>query len=309
MDLPHFPPTDTGPDHAYEAAAATLGRWKSSGVLRQDGLPSLYAYAQTFRWAGRSYTRRALICGVRAVGLGRDVIGHERIWPGPKEDRLKLNRATRMQLSPILGFYHEPAGTVNEMVWSAARGAAALWGQIGDVSEELWIIDDEKIAPAVASALRDVPAFIADGHHRYTTAVHYRDELLASGHIDQNHEANFAMFALVASDDLGLLILPTHRVVRGLRQGFRVEALAKRAPEFSWRRRSVEDMDFSDADAFLRRFGPHTMAFLDADPAERVRFLHVELDPERRERLRGDAAFRTRLHATLLALSARQDAP
>jgi len=116
--------------------------------------------------------------------------------------------------------------------------------------------------------LRGVPVFIADGHHRYTTAMNYAAGLRQAGEIDHNHEANFVMFYLVARRDPGLLILPTHRMVRGLRDSFKMSDLVNTAKAFTWIRCSVDDADLRDADGFLRKYGPGAMAFMGADPAE-----------------------------------------
>jgi len=267
VDLPHVPPKEAGPDECYRQAADTLNQWKASGVLVQDEAPCLYAYEQTYTWAGKTHSRRALLCGVRATPLGQDVIPHEHTFAGPKADRLKLTEHTRTQLSPIFGFYSDPSGNVADALWSSP-GAPALHGQLGPVEEKLWVVSDPAVIADITATLADAPAFIADGHHRYTTAMNYADALRASGQIDENHEANFVLFSLVAQDDPGLLVLPTHRIVRGLAEGFSVAKLRKAAVEFDWQRCSVTDADLSDADAFLHRYGPGAMAFMDADPAE-----------------------------------------
>jgi len=96
----------------------------------------------------------------------------------------------------------------------------------------------------------------------------YRDALVAAGGADENHPANFVLFALVAREDPGLLVLPTHRVIRGLADSFSIGALVEAAGDFEWQRCSVEDADLTDADAFLKRYGPGAMALMGADPAE-----------------------------------------
>ncbi|MHC4294196.1 MAG: DUF1015 domain-containing protein [Planctomycetota bacterium] len=268
VDVPHFPPKEVGPPEAYQRAAEILNDWKSSGVIGQEESPALYAYEQTYSWAGKSYTRRAMLCGVRATELGEDVIPHEHTFAGPKADRLKLTETTRMQLSPILAFFRDPQSTVSNLLWAAAEGPAALEGRLRDVTEKLWVVQNEGVIAEITSALRDIKVFIADGHHRYTTAMNYANALRNSGQIDNDHEANFVMFALVGRDDPGLLVLPTHRIVRGLKDSFSIPALIDRLPEFTWSRYSVEDADLSDADAFLHKYGAGAMAFLGADPAE-----------------------------------------
>ncbi len=268
VDLPHVPPKVVGPDEVYKAAADRLNDWKSSHLLRQDDRPAIYAYQQTYSWAGRTYTRRMMICRVRATELGRGVIPHEKTFAGPKADRLKLTEYTRMQLSPIFGFYNDAGGTVAGLLESAtAAGEPNATGELacgqrsrtGGVNERLWVISDKEVIDSVASALRDEPVFIADGHHRYTTALNYRDSL---GEIAPDHPANFVMFVLAAMDDPGLIILPTHRVIRSLK-GFDLEKfVADTGDVMDYEPVRLQASDVADADAFLKPFGRHAMALV-----------------------------------------------
>jgi len=268
VDLPQVPAKEAGPDELYRQAARRLESWKSSGVLVQDDQPALYVYEQTFKWGRQIHARMALICGIRASQPGQDVKLHEHTYAGPRADRLKLTQHTRMQLSPIFGFYRDPSGVVEDMLASAAAGRPDLQGELRGVTERIWIVNDANAIAEISLTLRDKPVFIADGHHRYMTGVSYRDLLLSEKRIDNDHASNFVMFSLVEADNPGLLILPTHRIVRGLKRDFSVARLAAATPEFSWQRCSVEDVDLTDADAFLRRYGAGAMAFMDEDPAE-----------------------------------------
>jgi uncharacterized protein (DUF1015 family) len=236
VDMPHVPPKELGPDAEYAAAAAKLGEWKAGGVLAQDAEAALYVYEQSFPWGGRTYCRRAMLCGVRAGELGRDVIPHEHVFAGPLADRLRLTEHTHMQLSPIFGFYDDPGKRVGKALAAAAAGRPVAEGVMRGVAERLWKITEPAVVADVAKALQPVPVFIADGHHRYTTALNYVTALAARQKIAPTHEANFVMFALVARDDPGLLILPTHRLFTNLRAEGSVEALAAALPEFSWRK-------------------------------------------------------------------------
>jgi len=264
VDLPHCPPYDAGPDETYARAAEILASWRSSGVLIREQRPALYAYEQRFSWSGRSYVRRGMICGVRGTPLGRDVLAHEQTRPGPKADRLKLTQHTRTQLSPVFGFYEDESGCAAEALWSAAVGPPAVRGELDAVQESLWVVTDADVIRNVVDCLARVPVFIADGHHRYTTALNYRDELLAAGAIDEDHEANFVMFVLVPRDDPGLLILPTHRLISGLASGFTLGALAETAEQFTWEkhdRDAIEDQ-LRDVGGWLSKFGRGAMAFI-----------------------------------------------
>jgi uncharacterized protein (DUF1015 family) len=198
----------------------------------------MYVYRQAFEFGGLRYERLALLCGVRATPLGQDVIPHEHTFAGPKADRLKLTEQTRTQLSPIFGFYTDD-GTLPALLAEVARRPADLHarldapGQYSPIDETLWVVDDPATMARMQHALAKTPVFIADGHHRYTTALNYIDQLREAGRIDDGHEAYFVLFALVHRDDPGLIILPTHRVVSGLAADFDVSKLIAASPEFA----------------------------------------------------------------------------
>ncbi|MDP7162539.1 MAG: DUF1015 domain-containing protein [Phycisphaerae bacterium] len=262
VDLPHVPPEQAGPDRAYARAAETLDQWKAGGLLVQDERPCVYLYQQTYTWAGKTHTRRAIICGLRVTESGRDVIPHEHTFDGPKADRLKLTEHTRMQLSPIFAFYRDPRGQVADLLARPAEAAPSAHGRLDGVDQSIWAVSEPDVIASIAEVLRDSPIYIADGHHRYTTAVNYADALRESGQIDADHEANFVMFALVAQDDPGLLVLPTHRIVRDLESDFTLGALMDRAAAFHWRPCEPAEVDLADADAFLRPHGAGAMAVI-----------------------------------------------
>ena len=267
VDLPHVPPKEPGPDAVYAAAADQIVAWQAGGALVQDDSPSVYVYDQTYTWASKTYTRRALLLGVRATPLGadQDVIPHEHTFAGPKADRLKLTQHTRLQLSPIFGFFDDAGGKVADLLAAQTDRAPDAGGNLDDVRQDVWVVSDADAVAALAELLKPTPVFIADGHHRYTTAMNYRDQLLAAGEIDDQHEANFVLFALVARDDPGLLVLPTHRVVSGLSDDFSLAKLMAAADAFDFQPLQADPAELSDADAYLRAHGPTAMAFADGD--------------------------------------------
>jgi uncharacterized protein (DUF1015 family) len=284
VDMPHVPPDSLGPDEVYQQAARRLAAWQTRGVLVREDRPALYAYQQEFSWAGQDYTRRAILCGVRATEPGRDVIPHEHTFTGPKADRLRLTQCTRMQLSPIFGFYHDPTGQAAVLLADTVARPPDACGRMGEVSEKLWVIHDEaRIAPW-AAILRDEPVFIADGHHRYATALNYCNALAAGGTLADDHEAHFVMFALVARQDRGLLILPTHRIIRHLSPSFSIDALAAKAREFHWRQTDLPPA--ADADAFLRPYGHGAMAFIPA--GAKAAWIATLTDPQAMRQAAGD---------------------
>jgi len=276
VDLPFVPPKSVGPDAVYAEAAEKLNEWKTGGLLVRDDAPCLYVYGQTYTWAGKTYTRRALLCGVRATELGVDVIPHEHTFAGPKADRMKLTRHTKLQLSPIFGFYNDPDRRVAGILDEVIASDPAAGGTLDGVDQKLWVIRNAEVIASIIELLDAEPAYIADGHHRYSTAMKYAQTLRESGQIDEGHEANFVMFALVGRDDPGLLVLPTHRIVTNLRADFSLDALRDGLGMFSWRRYEGPDSpDLSDADAFLKPYGDGAMALIGAGGDE-IRIARLE---------------------------------
>jgi uncharacterized protein (DUF1015 family) len=202
-------------DDPYRTAAALLGSWRADGVVVQDDRPALWPLAQEYTGPdGRRRTRRGFLARVRLedYGAGR-IRPHERTHPGPKEDRLKLTRATRANLSPIFSLYSDPT----DAAWSTLEQTFAggdPWSETSDddgTVNRLWRVEDPAAIEAVQAALGDVELLIADGHHRYETARVYAEEVGGDG------PHRYVLMCLVALQDPGLTVFPTHRLVRGLR--------------------------------------------------------------------------------------------
>src|SRR5215217_606080 len=175
IDLPQDP--DGGDPYAH--AAATLSGWREEGVLVRDEQPALWALEQHYTGPdGRRRTRRGFFARVRVEDYGPGRIRpHERTHPGPKEDRLRLTRATQANLSPIFSLYDDPAGAA----WGALEPhlGDTPWGEVTDEDgtvHRLWPVSDDGATGAASAALRGVELLIADGHHRYETArVHAQE--------------------------------------------------------------------------------------------------------------------------------------
>jgi uncharacterized protein (DUF1015 family) len=210
VDLPKGEP---GGRDRYTSAGELFEAWQLQGVVVRDPEPSLWAHTQTYTGPdGQTRTRQGFFCRVRIEGYGPGrVRPHERTHPGPKEDRLRLMRTTRANLSPIFSLFSDPAGAA----WKALEPATAStpWGEVTDgdgTTHRLWRISDPETIAAVQEATRDVELLIADGHHRYETANTYAEELGGDG------EHRYVLMCLVALEDPGLTVFPTHRLVRGL---------------------------------------------------------------------------------------------
>jgi uncharacterized protein (DUF1015 family) len=212
-------PSDTDRDNRYTRAANCLRDWQRDGVLVQDSARSLYVYHQEFEIEGRRAIRRGFLGRVRLEKFGQGrIYAHEETLAGPKADRLKLFHATNMNLSPIFGLFPDTANEVQGLLDKAIARSLPLEAtdHLGVVSR-LWPISDQHIVSQVTGLMGPKPIFIADGHHRYETALRYFEEAQAAGEAkDTEPPQGFVLMMLVGMSDPGLLIMPTHRLVSGL---------------------------------------------------------------------------------------------
>lgn len=210
-----LPVAGNGTD-AYGRARELLEEWKSTGALREAPSPSLFVHAQEFILDGVPHVRTALLAGVRLEPWdARVVLPHERTFSGPKQDRLQLLRATAVAPSSIFGLYDAPA-QVLEALGEVTRGEPLFSAVESEVTHRLWQVSDPRRIEAVVAAMRDRQIYVADGHHRYETALAYRDERRAAGAGPENAAYNYVAMSLVAFQDPGLIVLPTHRLVQGI---------------------------------------------------------------------------------------------
>jgi uncharacterized protein (DUF1015 family) len=207
IDLPE------GEPDPYAHAAELLNGWRAEGAVVQDPEPAIWPLEQDYTGPdGRTRTRRGFLARVRIeqYGPGR-IRPHERTHPGPKEDRLRLTRATKANLSPIFSLFSDP----DNASWSAlaphtgARPYAQTDDPDGTVNR-LWRVTDPSTIAAVSRAAAGAELLIADGHHRYETARVYAEEVGGEG------PHRYVLMCLVALQDPGLTVFPTHRLVRGL---------------------------------------------------------------------------------------------
>ena len=218
LELPEGPLDASMPGSRYENGAATWRRWRDEGVVAQDPAPAIYVLEQRFVQHGRPIRRRAFIA---AVGLepfeAGIVLPHERTLPKALGDRFELTKATAANLSQVLGLYDDPAGETDSIFDTVVATDPVSTAKDADgVESVLWKSDDPQVAAALEVALADRRIFIADGHHRYTTALAYRDmrreEAQARGETAIDPPYDFVMMALVNMDDPELVVMPTHRV-------------------------------------------------------------------------------------------------
>jgi uncharacterized protein (DUF1015 family) len=227
VDLPHIPPKAAGPADVYERSAVTLKAWLDAHVLTRETRTAFYPYMQTYTYAGRNFHRRGFFALVRLSPFGEgQVVPHERTYKGAIEDRLALMKSTGAQLSPIFGLFNDRGNEVTHLLY-AKLGKPELSGTLDGVKHDLWKISDPDLENAVSDKFGGKPVYIADGHHRYTTALEYQKWMIENNGgrpLAPNHPANWCMFVLISMNDDGLMIFPTHRVIGGL-ENFSVEAL------------------------------------------------------------------------------------
>jgi uncharacterized protein (DUF1015 family) len=200
-------------DDPYAEAGRLFAAWREEGVIVVDERPALWALDQEYSGPdGRRRNRRGFLARVRVeeYGAGR-IRPHERTHPGPREDRLRLTRATKANLSPIFSLFSDPAGAA----WGALgpHTAGAPWAQTTDddgTVNRLWRVQDDTAIDGVKRALGGAELLIADGHHRYETARVYAEEVGGDG------PHRYVLMCLVALQDRGLTVFPTHRLLRGL---------------------------------------------------------------------------------------------
>lgn len=221
LDLPPDEPGDQ-PDDRYRRAARTLAAWRSDGTLHKDPRPSLYAYEQTYTVPGTSIERsqRGFFGRLKLepFGPGSGVRPHERTLEAPKEDRYRLLRATGVNTSPVVALYEDRSGRAADVLETLTSSPAEVDVRDGDgVRHRLWPVPDDGSPDGPVATLASLaganPITIADGHHRYETAIRYRDERRMSRSCEEDPAFDYLLTLFLESTRQPLTVLPTHRVV------------------------------------------------------------------------------------------------
>jgi uncharacterized protein (DUF1015 family) len=216
-------PQDKGTDNRYTRAAATLKKWLEQGILKVDDRPSLYIDDHHFTYQGNVYCRRSFYGLVKLEEWDKMIVRpHEGTLSRPKGDRLNLIWALQADTSPIMALYEDRDQRVTSLLNKSARGRPALSIQVGDgESHQIWVITDAAVSGKIRDYLAGQPLYIADGHHRYESALNYRRERRSSFPSPAAEEPfDFVLMSLVDMADPGLIILPAHRLVRGMPPSF-----------------------------------------------------------------------------------------
>ena len=232
-------PDDSPQNNVYTRAAQKLEEWIAKKILLRDAVTSMYVYSQDY--SGPGTHGRRVRTGFIALGRVEDyearvVFRHERTLSAPKADRIELLRHTRVQTGQLFMLYDDPSRKIDVLLEEAARKSAPL--ELRDeyeVAHRVWPISDGAVLRRIEKEMAEKQLIIADGHHRYETALNYRDECRArNGKIDPLAAHEFAMMTFVNTHSRGLAILPTHRLVRNVPR-FEFERFRKSvAPFFDW---------------------------------------------------------------------------
>ncbi len=258
----------------YASAARTLGDWIAAGVLVRAGQPALYSYTQFFEVEGRRFRREGLIARIRLEEFSaRRILPHERTFPAAKQDRLELLTALNTNVSPVFGLYSGAHPELSRI--TAELGAREPQLEVTDdlgIRNQLRAIEDAAAIAAIQRELENPRIFIADGHHRYETALEYRRRRRAAeGNPAAARPYDYTMMTLVACDDPGLVILPTYRLVHGLDPAAIASFDARACAVFTLE-------EFADAGrmrAALAQAGPGAIAVALGGERVKLRLLHL----------------------------------
>ena len=216
--LNRLEPGDDSGDERYDRAAKYLRQWQREGVLFTENEAAIYVYHQQFDYAGQTYVRRGFMGRLQLEPFGEgNVYPHEETHSAAKADRLKLFNATKCNLSQIFGIYPDESNNAQQLLEESIVGVTPLEAtdHLG-VVHRLWPITDVKVISEVSTAMADLPMYVADGHHRYETGCNYREQMIEEQSIEPDHPANFILAMCVSMNDPGMIVLPTHRLLRGV---------------------------------------------------------------------------------------------
>jgi uncharacterized protein (DUF1015 family) len=243
--------TDSEGENRYTRAKKFLDAWLADGTLVREGAPAIYLYEVEYDApAGQHKVMTGFVCLLKleewSAGI---VLPHEGTLKGPKADRFELLRATGMSASQIFSMYTDPG----HVITGALKGAVAGRAPDEEVSDDdgsthrIWVVNDARAIDAVVKAMKEKKVFIADGHHRYETALAYREHCLIQGNFTGQEPFNYVPMFLANMDEDGLTILPTHRLIKDA-AGLTVEDVLMRSARYF----DIEELPFTGADGGQR---------------------------------------------------------
>ncbi|MFC2066638.1 DUF1015 domain-containing protein [Chloroflexota bacterium] len=235
---------DTDSDNKYTRASALLEQWLKQGVLKIDDAPAIYIHDHYFSHQGTEYKRRGIIARVRVEEWSKMVVRpHEGTLTEPKGDRLNLLWALQANTSPIMALFEDQGQQVSSLLATQEQGEPMLSvSSVNGENHNVWAITETDIVEQICGSLARQPLYIADGHHRYESSLAYQRERRACSPTASGDEPfDFVMMTLVDFSDPGLVILPAHRLVRGIPESTLDELTAKLKTFFE-----IEEIPFSE---------------------------------------------------------------
>lgn len=210
---------DSADNNRYTRSAGILQQWLKQDILMSDELPAFYLHDHYFNYEGKGYKRRGLIARVKLEDWEKGVIRpHEGTLGGAKQDRISMLRACRANTSPIMALYQDEKRQVALLLEKQAKSnpVISISGSDSDI-HYVWVINEKNVVDKLQKYLENEPFYIADGHHRYESALAYQKEQISSLSSATGKEGfNFVLMTIIDFSDPGLLVLPPHRLVRGI---------------------------------------------------------------------------------------------
>jgi uncharacterized protein (DUF1015 family) len=219
-------PQDSSSNNRYTRAAQYLEKWQEDQTLLAEEKAALYLYQQEFNFRGEKVVRTGFVCGLKLEPYEKgNILPHEETLSKPKADRLQLMRATNSNFSSIFGLYSDEQKEAEKLLLEDVKEQEPDINIIDEVGEthKIWVIKNEELIERIVALLADRPVYIADGHHRYETALEYYNEMKEQGL--QGYD--YVMATLVNVFDEGLVVLPTHRLVGNI-PGFKLDVFMNR---------------------------------------------------------------------------------
>ncbi|MFQ5431608.1 MAG: DUF1015 domain-containing protein [Nitrospinota bacterium] len=218
-------PDDNEQENRYSRAAATLNEWIANSILVREGKPAIYVYAQTFDVFGEKKTRVGFIARKRLEEFGGSVHPHEKTLSGPKTDRLNLTRACKCNFSQIFGIYTEKEKVTERLLSEITKNPPDMEAVTEDsILHRIWAVTDEEWIKSLSDIMQNKNILIADGHHRYETALNYLRE--NSSGTKTPEDLKYVMMYFTNTESEGLTVFPTHRVIHNVR-GLNLESFFK----------------------------------------------------------------------------------
>lgn len=220
LDLGKDFPGDTEESNKYTRAAEFLKSWRENGVLKQEDAPAVYIYDQEFLSGNKWLVRRGFVALVKLEPFDKgDIYPHEQTLPGPKADRLKLTQSCRANLSSIFALFPDENNEIDSYLSTITPAKADVnFVDNTGVKNRLWVIEEKHTIDRLVTLMREKPLFIADGHHRYETALVYKEQMRKeNGGAGSELPSDYVMMVCVSMNNNGLKILPAHRLVRNIK--------------------------------------------------------------------------------------------